>query len=175
MISPSLTALPESWKAPGMGLKAGKREAGRGWGPTLSGLRDSPPPQAFRLLRLPGRSAPSPSHTPFLSLLTPYSVLFLTFSFPSSDTPTTHTGPRSPAFGLRTQAHQSHLLSPEVTEDQKWKEQVLGHGTFESAGGTEMSEGLLPATALSLPRQPVTPDGPRTSPTLPGWSPSLAI
>lgn len=28
---------------------------------------------------------------------------------------------------------------------------------------------------LCLPRQPVTPDGPRDSPTLPGWSPSLGI
>lgn len=42
----------------------------------------------------------------------------------------------------------------------------------------EMGDGLLPATALSLfrrPARPVTPDGLRGSPTLPGQSPSLGI
>lgn len=41
----------------------------------------------------------------------------------------------------------------------------------------ELGDGLLPATALSLSRRPVavTPDDLRSSPTLPGQSPSLGI
>lgn len=70
----------------------------------------------------------------------------------SSDTPLPRQTPGvllSSSPDVRSQAPYNYALSPEVTKDGKWEKQVLGHGTFESAGGTEMGEDLLPATALS--------------------------
>lgn len=113
------------------------------------------------------------------SLLTPHSLRLQMAPSPSSD-------PRlagqssgvllSSSLDARTQAPCSHPLSPEVTEGHEWEKQVLEHGTFESTGGTEMGEGLsLPQLCHCLGGRPVTPNGLRSSPTLPGQSPSLGI
>lgn len=138
-----------------MGLMAGEMEAGRGWRPTVT-MMCPPwlPPHKLCKYSIPRQHpdlhSPSSHRLFLLPLPTPHSHLLLVSS---SDTLLPWWTPGvllSSSPEAMTQALCSHARSPELTKDHKPEKQVLGHGPFESAGGTAMGEDPLPATQLRL-------------------------